>query len=99
MVKHIVAWNFKDGFTDNENLHNAEKVKCELESLKNVISEIIDIKVSINPSATSSRNVMLYSLFNSEEDLLSYQIHPEHKKASEFVGTVMTDRVCLDFNE
>lgn len=99
MVKHIVAWNFEDGFTDSENLHNAEKMKYELENLKNFIPEIIDMKVNIHLSATSNRKVLLYSLFQSDEDLLSYQIHPEHKRVSEFVGTVMKDRVCLDFHE
>lgn len=99
MVKHIVAWNFEDGFTDNENLHNAEKMKYELENLKNFIPEIIDMKVNIHLSTTSNRKVLLYSLFKSDEDLLIYQIHPEHKRVSEFVGTVMKDRVCLDFHE
>ncbi len=99
MIRHIVAWNFKDEFSDSENSINAEKVKYELENLKNLISEIIEIKVNIQLFTTSNRKVMLYSLFKSEEDLSNYQIHPEHKRVSQFVGSIMKDRVCLDFYE
>ncbi len=99
MLKHIVAWNFKDEFSENQNLENAQKIKHDLENLKNLISEIREMKVYINLAPTSTRNVMLDSSFDSEDDLAKYQIHPEHKKVSAFVGSVMKDRVCLDFYE
>ncbi len=99
IFRHIVAWNFKDGFSDEENLNNAIKLKKDIESLKNVISEIVEIKVNIKLATTSTRKVMLDSLFKSEEDLAKYQVHPEHIKVSEFVGSVMKERVCLDFEQ
>lgn len=60
MVRHIVAWSFKEEFSAEENKRNAEKIK---------------------------------------QDLANYQVHPEHKKAGAFIGSVLKDRVCLDFYE
>ncbi|WP_026476144.1 Dabb family protein [Alkaliphilus transvaalensis] len=99
MIRHIVAWNYMDGFCDEENQENAEKVKYELENLKNLISEIVEMKVILNPAKTSNRKVVLISLFYTEQDLANYQVHPEHKRVSQFVGSVMKDRVCLDLFE
>jgi hypothetical protein len=99
LIRHIVAWNYADEFSDEENQENAEKVKYELENLINHISEIVEMKVIINLSKTSNRKVVLTSLFNTEQDLANYQVHPEHKRVSQFVGSVMKDRVCLDLYE
>lgn len=99
LIRHIVAWNYKDEFSDDENRKNSEKVKVELENLINDISEIVEMKVMLNPAKTSNRKVVLISLFNTEQDLMNYQVHPEHKRVSQFVGSVMKDRVCLDLYE
>lgn len=99
MIRHIVAWNFKEGFSDEENRANAERIKKELESLKNLIPELVEIKVDIDLAPSSTRDVMLNSLFASEADLAVYQDHPEHKKAGAFIGSVTKHRVCLDFYE
>lgn len=99
MIRHIVAWNYKDGFSAEENLSNAKKIKFELENLSNLISEIISINVAIDPAKTSNRDMILTSLFEDEEALGRYQVHPEHVRVSGFVRTVTQDRVCLDFCE
>jgi len=99
MIKHIVAWNYQDELTDEQKMENGEKVKYELENLIKYISEIVEIKVILNPAKTSNREVVLTSLFNTEQDLAIYQVHPEHKRVSQFVGSVMKDRVCLDLYE
>lgn len=99
MIRHIVAWSFKEEFTPEENQAHAEKIKNALESLPDVISEIVSIRVVTDPAQTSSRDMLLTSLFKTEDDLKAYQVHPEHKKVSGFVRSVMTDRICLDFEE
>jgi hypothetical protein len=38
-------------------------------------------------------------LFENEEALATYQAHPEHKRVSVFVGSVMQDRACIDYFE
>lgn len=99
MIRHIVAWNFKEGFSDEENRANAEKMKKDLESLKDLIPEVADIRVDIDLAPSSTRDVMLNSLFATEADLKVYQEHPEHKKVGAFIGSVTKHRVCLDFYE
>ena len=99
MVRHIVSWNYKDGFSENENRENALKVKNELENLLGKIDGIIELKVCTELLPASNKDVVLSSLFESEEALAAYQIHPAHKRVSAFVGTIMTNRVCIDYLE
>jgi len=99
MVRHIVCWNYKDGFPKEQNKENAIKVKIELENLINKIEGIIELNVIINVLPTSNKDIILNSLFTNEDALTAYQIHPEHKRVSSFVGTVMQNRVCIDFFE
>lgn len=98
-VRHIVAWNFKDGFTEEEKIKNAQKFKNEVEALVNCIDGIIELKVHINVLPTSNKDIILDSLFESEEALSAYQIHPEHQKVGGFAGTFLQDRACIDYCE
>ena len=99
MIRHIVMWNFKDGFSREENRGNAQKVKAELESLANIIPGIVSLEVVIDALSSSSRDIALNSLFVSEKTLAAYQVHPEYVRVSQFVGTVMTNRACFDYVE
>jgi quinol monooxygenase YgiN len=90
-------WNSRDGFTCAENKENAMRVKRELEALLAVIDGIIGLDVHINEMASSNKDVILDSLFESEEALAAYQAHPEHQRVSAFVGTVLQGRSCFDY--
>jgi hypothetical protein len=99
MVRHIVAWNYADGFTNEENQRNAENIKKELENLKNLINGIVSIQVSIHPLSTSDSDIMLDAVFENEEALKSYIVHPEHVRVgSNFVKPSTKNRKCLDFS-
>ena len=97
MIKHIVAWNFKQELSQQENYNNAKKVKEELEGLKAKIEEIKTIEVIIEPLKSGSFDVILLSEFDSAEALEVYQIHEEHLRVSRFVGTVLINRKCIDY--
>ena len=99
MLRHIVAWNYKEGFTEIENKENAKKIKSGLEALTQCIDEIVELKVYINTLPSGNRDVILSSLFENEQKLAAYQIHPEHKKVAAFVGSVMQNRACIDYFE
>ena len=99
MVRHIVAWNYKDGLSESENKANALKIKSDLEALVNCIEGIIELRVYVNTLPSGNRDVVLNSLFESKEALAAYQVNPEHKKVSAFVRTVMQDRACIDYCE
>lgn len=99
MIRHIVSWNFKEEFTLEENKKHALKMKKDLEALKDKIPGIISLNVIIDMLPGSNHDIALYSLFESEEALAAYQPHPEHVKVSNWVGTVVKNRACIDFVE
>jgi hypothetical protein len=98
MVRHIVAWNYADGFSTEENLRNAEIIKKELENLKGMIDGIVSLQVYVNPVDTSDADILLDSTFESEEALKAYTIHPEHVRVgTNYVKPVVKNRRCIDF--
>ncbi|GFP76002.1 Dabb family protein [Clostridium fungisolvens] len=97
MIKHIVMWKLKDYAEGNDKQFNANEIKIRLESLKDKISEIGKIEVGINNNPANSYDVVLYSEFESYEDLDIYQKHPSHMEVAAFVGTVKDDRTCVDY--
>ena len=96
MIRHIVTWRFREGFTQEENAANAQKVKAELEALAFVIPGIVFLRVMSDALPTGNRDVMLDSIFESAAALAAYQVHPAHVRVSAYVGTVLRDRACFD---
>jgi hypothetical protein len=69
-----------------------------LEALQDKIKEIRHIEVGININESEQAyDVVLYSEFNSIEDLNIYQNHQEHLRVAEFVGKVREARVVTDY--
>jgi hypothetical protein len=99
MVRHIVMWNFKDGFTDEQNINNARKVKEELEALRALIPGIISLEVVISTLSSGNRDIVINTLFENEATLAEYQIHPEHVRVSQYVGAFVQNRTCADYYE
>ena len=99
MLRHIVMWKFKEGVSESENKKNAQEVKAKLEALKDSISEIIEIKVHINALPTCSMDVMLDSLFENEDTMNAYKVHPDHVRVAAFVSSVLQDRADMDYYE
>jgi hypothetical protein len=98
MIKHIVLWKLKPAAEGSTKDQNAARMKRELEALKGKIRQIRQIEVGINciPS-DAAYDVALYSEFANEQDLDTYQKHPDHVKAAEFVGKVRESRVVVDY--
>ena len=95
MVKHIVAWNIKDG-ENKELILNTLKEK--LEGLKSEIEFIQKIEIGINfNTSEAAHDVVLYSEFLTKEDLDAYIVHPVHVKVGEYVRSVVKDRVVVDY--
>lgn len=75
-----------------------DRIKQDLQSLKNVIPEIKDMEIGRNSNELpTSFDVALYSEFESKEDLEIYQKHPEHLKVAEFIRQIRTDAVVVDY--
>ena len=99
MLRHIITWNYGEGFTEAQNRENALEIKQGFEALNNTIEGLIEIKIYINELDTSNRDIILNSLFESEEALEVYKADPNHQKVSAFVKTVLQDRACIDYFE
>jgi hypothetical protein len=98
LIKHIVMWKLKDLAEGKDKLENAKIIKTSLESLQKDIKEISFIEVGIDVSKSAQAyDVVLYSEFESMEALNTYQNHPEHLKAAEFIGKVREERVVVDY--
>ena len=75
-----------------------EGVKSGLEGLKDKVPGIVEICVQTEALATSNADLMLDSLFESEEALKNYATHPAHVEvANTAVRPYMEQRLCLDF--
>lgn len=99
MIKHIVMWKLKEVAECGDRIHNAKKMKHDLEALKAKIPQIKHIEVGINAiPSDASYDVVLYSEFANEKDLEVYQKHPEHLKAAEFIAIARERRAVVDYH-
>lgn len=98
MVKHVILWQLKDELSDSEKAEVKNGIKAGLEALKGKIPGLIEIRVEINPLASSNADVMLDSMFENEEALKGYAVHPEHVAVADGkVRPYTKSRVCMDF--
>ena len=98
MVKHIILWQLNDDLTDNEKLSVKAGIKDGLESLQGKIPGLLDIKVETVGLQSSNADVMLYSVFETENALKEYAVHPEHVAvANGKVRPYTKTSLCLDF--
>ncbi len=98
MVKHIILWTLKDEFSEDEKANIKAGIKEGLESLKGKIPGLVEIKVNINGLSSSNADLMLDSLFENEEALKGYAVHPEHVKVADGKVRPYTKlRSCLDY--
>jgi hypothetical protein len=98
MIKHIVMWRLKETAEGANAAENARKMKAMLEGLPSVIGEIRRLEVGINLiDSPDGSDVVLSSDFDSRSDLERYLQHPEHKRVSEFVGKIRSERRFVDY--
>lgn len=95
MVKHVILWKLKE---DANNMTVKQGIKDGLEELMGKIEGLVEIKVEINGFSSSNADVMLYSVFENEDALKNYAVHPEHVYVADtFVRPFTEVRMCMDF--
>ncbi|MBR6503041.1 MAG: Dabb family protein [Clostridia bacterium] len=95
MVKHIILWKLK---AEHNNTDVKNGIKQNLEGLLGKIPGLLEINVQTESLASSNADVMLYSVFDDENALKSYAVHPDHVYvADNFVRPYTETRMCLDF--
>ncbi len=90
MIKHIVIWKMKPEVTAEQKM----EMKTRLEALAGKIPELLKIEVGID---AGSGTMSLYSEFNSEDDLIAYQMHPDHQAVVSFVKPFVAARSVCDY--
>jgi Stress responsive A/B Barrel Domain len=97
MIRHIVAWklNAKGAAAKKE---SSAQIRSLLEGLRPVIPEIKDLAVSENVVLNDLNwDLVLVADYDSADDLLAYQVHPDHQKASATITTLVSARASVDF--
>lgn len=102
MIRHVVMWKLKDEAEGASKEKNAEKMKLILEGLKVNIDEIKSVEVGVNitdedEEAGSAFDVVLISDFETELDYTMYTRNAHHKKAIEFINSVIDERHFVDY--
>ena len=98
MVKHVILWTLKEEFSDAQKADIKKGIKEGLEGLKGQIPGMIDIKVNIDPLASSNCDLMLDSSFEDEASLKGYAVHPAHVAVADGkVRPYTASRVCMDY--
>ena len=95
MVKHVIIWNLKEEFNTEEIKKN---MKTNLEGLKGKVPGLVDINIIIDKLPSSTGDVMLDSVLESEEALKGYAVHPDHVKVADtYVRPYTATRACIDY--
>ena len=98
MVKHIILWQLKDEFSQEEKVQIKAGIKEGLEGLAGKIPGLLEIRVQTEGLASSNAEVMLDSSFVDEAALKGYAVHPEHVAvANGKVRPFTKTRLCLDY--
>lgn len=98
MVKHVILWKLKDSYGTNEKEQIKTDIKAGLEGLAGKIPGLLEIHVHTRGLASSNADLMLDSVFESEEALKGYSVHPEHVAVADGkVRPNIAERVCLDY--
>ncbi|TIH14081.1 Dabb family protein [Marinifilum sp. JC120] len=98
MIKHIVMWNLKEEAAGGTAAENGVKIKEMIEALNGKIDELKHVEVGVDIfEATQNWNIVLYSEFDSKEDLQAYAVHPLHQECVAFIKEVVTSRDAIDY--
>ena len=96
MVKHMIIWKLKQDIADKKSV--AISIKNALEGLEGKIDGLLKMNILIEKFDSSAGDIMMDSLFESEDALKAYQKHPLHQHtANTSVIPNMCQRLSLDY--
>ncbi len=98
MVKHIILWNLKDEYSEEQKEQIRKGIKEGLEGLAGQIPGMIDISVRIDYLPSSTVDVMLDTTFEDEQALRNYSTNPKHVAVADSkVRPYTAVRSCIDY--
>jgi hypothetical protein len=97
-IKHVVMWKLS-GATPEEKSAQAQEIKTVLEGLNGVVPSLRSLTVFQNALFDGkNHDLILESVFDDEQGLADYAVHPAHNAAGEIVMKYATDRVAVDYS-
>ena len=94
MIVHIVMFKFKEEGKDT----NLKKVKDKLLQLEKDLDIVKQMEVGIDfVGSERSYDLVLYSKFDSKEDLSTYATHKKHLEVVKFIKEVTIDIKAVDY--
>ena len=97
MINHVVLFKLNE-YPAEEKIKVIAELKSLLEGLKEKISEVKYIEVGANHELeTKSYDIVLFSHFETLEDLDKYRVHPEHLKVVKRIGETTVSRAAVDY--
>ncbi len=98
MIKHVVMWKLRPFAEAGTAEANAERIKEDLEGLKDKIKEIKSIEIGINNKISGdSFDIVLIAEFAGADDFDAYLNHPAHKEVSDYISKVRLLRKVVDY--
>lgn len=98
MLRHVVAWTFKDS---HEGLDKAAIIDRAAELLNRCETGVPSVRGWELGRATegyeASHDLILISTFDDAAGLKAYIEHPVHQDVVEFLGKVRDQRVVIDY--
>ena len=98
MVRHVILWQLKEEYNDEEKRKIKAGIKEGLEGLVGKVPGLVEVHVHTEGLASSNADLMLDAVLANEEALKGYAVHPEHVAiANSKVRPYTMSRTCLDF--
>lgn len=98
MIKHIVMWKFKESAEGRTKQENMELVRDRLYALVPVIPQIKAMEIGMDFNHTPmSYDMVLYTEFETAEDLQIYADDSEHAKVKKIVASTTEGRGVIDY--
>lgn len=96
MVKHCIIWKLKSDLEDKK--QRAEKIKSALEGLTGKIDGLMEMRILTQNLSSSSGDIMMDSVFISQDALNNYQKNPLHLEiANNLVRPSVCERLSFDY--
>jgi hypothetical protein len=94
MLTHIVCWKYREEISDDVR----EQHRAKLRGLKNVIPEVIDMRVGADVlHLERSYHTGLVATFADETALEAYTIHPQHQEVASMGRDISVNVISVDF--
>jgi len=96
-IKHIVMWNLRGGSAP-EKAQAIEFLRSRFEGLRGQIPGLLQLEVGVDSSGVDyACDVVLYSVFDSQEALTAYATHPAHLRVRDELGDLRISRHQVDY--